>query len=283
MTSAATTNPEGASAAARRTVTETAASPSPSPSAPVLLTSPLRTADVTEPQVPAVPPDAREAKPAPAAETPVAVPPPAAVPASSSVGVPAPTASAMPALEPTPAAPLLVPLPMLAVDVWNADERYFSATGATPEEIVSSAMANVPADQTGADRSTMVYVGPIAWDHRPSYVHDPATGSCTMTGLSSSVAYQATVPQWTGQASVAPELIEWWVTVLEHIREHESHHIEIYERYVAELPGRVTGQPCGSWDAIIGEWSSEIASAHAAFDADESHWQLPPYAGSSGG
>lgn len=178
---------------------------------------------------------------------------------------------------------VLVPLPLLTIDVWNAGERYFSAVGSTPREIVASATANVPADQTGAARSTMAYAGPITWDHQPSYVQDPATGSCTMTGMVSNAAYQATVPQWTAPADVPQELVTWWRAVLEHIREHESHHVRIFEGFVADLPARVAGQPCAAWDAIITRWTADIGSAHAAFDAAESHWALPSYAGPPGG
>ncbi|MGZ8562981.1 MAG: DUF922 domain-containing protein [Candidatus Limnocylindria bacterium] len=179
--------------------------------------------------------------------------------------------------EPAAAAGPLVALVPLAIDVWNADERYFSVSGSTPDEIVASAVANVLADPSGAARSTMAYVGPIIWDHRPSYVQDPETGSCTMTAVASVVAYQATVPQWTAPSSVHPELLAWWQLVLAHIEEHESEHVRIFTGYVNELPNRVVGQPCAAWDAIIGQWTAEVTAAQSAFDASESHWALPVY------
>ena len=199
----------------------------------------------------------------------------------------APSATAEPSDAPMPEAPmpeaapaiLLVPLPLLTIDVWNAEERYFSVAGSTPDELMASAKANVPADPTGAARSTMAYAGPITWDHRPSYVQDPSTGSCTMTAVASTVAYQATLPQWTAPSSVPHELQAWWQVVLEHIRVHEGEHIRIFEEFVSVLPARVVGQPCGAWDAIIGQWTAEVMAAQTSFDAAESHWAYPTYAG----
>ncbi len=196
---------------------------------------------------------------------------------------PATESSAAPeAPAPTPevvVANQLVPLAALTVDVWNAEERYFSVSGSTPDELMASARANVPADQAGADRSTMAYAGPTVWDHRPSYVQDPSTGSCTMTALVSNVAYLATLPQWTAPTSVPHELQAWWQVVMEHIRVHEGEHIRIFENYVAALPGRVVGQPCSAWDAIVGQWTAELMATQAGFDAAESHWPFPTYHG----
>jgi predicted secreted Zn-dependent protease len=197
------------------------------------------------------------------------------------------TAAATPAASaalasPATAASDLVPLVPLTIDVWNADERYFSVSGSTPDEIVASARANVPADPSGAARSTMAYVGPITWEHRPAYVQDPATGSCTMTAVASTVTYQATLPQWTSPASVSGDLVAWWQAVLEHVRAHESEHVRIFEIYVDALSDRVAGQPCEAWDAIIGQWTADLTAAQSAFDVAESHWSLPAFAGMPG-
>jgi len=181
---------------------------------------------------------------------------------------------------PAPArADLLVALVPLTVDVWNAEERYYSISGTTPDEIIASAKASVPADPTGTERQTMAYAGPIAWNHQPTYIQGPATGSCTMTGIVSSVRYQATIPQWTAPGSVPPELLAWWQAVLEHIGEHESQHIRIFEDYVSALPGRIVGQPCDAWAGIISQWSAEVLAAHATFDAAEASWPFPAYNG----
>jgi len=204
-------------------------------------------------------------------------------PTSSAAPSPITAPSEQPALalatpSPAPAVQLVALLPM-TVDVWNAEERYFSISGSTPDEIIASAKANIPADPSGAERHTMAYAGPIAWDHQPSYIQDPATGSCTMTAITSSARYQATIPQWTSAGGVPPELLAWWQQVLEHIREHESEHIRIFEDYLSALPGRIVGQPCDAWDGIISQWSAEVLAAHATFDAAEASWPFPAYTG----
>ncbi len=205
-------------------------------------------------------------------------------PAATEAPTPKPTPEPTPKPTPRPTPGIkLVALSALTVDVWNAEERYFSVEGSTPDQLVASARRNVPADPTGAERSNMAYAGPVAWDHRPSYVQDPKTGRCTMTGLVSTVAYQATLPQWTAPARVPRELYQWWRVVLEHIRAHESQHIRIFENHVGGLPGRVVGQPCSKWDSIINRWSAELVAAQSHFDAVEAGWKLPVYSGPLGG
>jgi predicted secreted Zn-dependent protease len=173
----------------------------------------------------------------------------------------------------------LVALEPMYVDVGNAEERHYRISGTSPDLLVASAIAGIPADPSGAARHTMAYAGPIVWQHVPSYTIDSSSQACTMTGVASTVRYQATVPVWTSPASVRPELVAWWQQVLEHIRVHEGEHVRIFEAYVGALPGRVAGQPCGSWDAIVNAWTAEIEAAQAAFDATEAGWALPAYAG----
>ena len=172
----------------------------------------------------------------------------------------------------------LMPLVPLAVDVWNAEERYFNVSGGTPDRIVASAQANVPADPTGADRHSMAYAGPVVWDHRPSYVTG-TNGSCTMTGVASTTRYQATLPQWTSRSKVPTELVAWWKVVLDHIRRHESEHIRIFEVFVSGLSARVAGQPCSSWPTIVETWTADLVRAQGAFDAAESEWAPQRYTG----
>ena len=181
------------------------------------------------------------------------------------------------------AAPPLVALPLLAADVWSAEERYFAISGGTPDELIASAKASVPADPHGLDRASMAYAGPTVWQHQPSYVIDPSTGACTMTGVTSTVSYQATMPQWTSPSQVPAELLAWWQVVLEHIRQHEGQHIRIFADYAADLPARVSGQSCDAWAPITNAWSAELAAAQSAFDAQEAAWQFPAYVGPAGG
>ena len=176
-------------------------------------------------------------------------------------------------------APVLVPVMPLTVDVWGAEERYFAVVGTTPDELISSAKASVPPDPSGAVRHSMAYAGPIVWQHQPTYAIDQANATCTMTGVSSVVQYQATIPQWTSPGPVPPELLAWWTGMLEHIRQHEGEHVRIFGDYVGQLPARVVGQSCDSWGAIVNAWSADVAGAQAAFDAAEASWHAPAYAG----
>lgn len=104
-----------------------------------------------------------------------------------------------------------------------------------------------------------------------------------MTGVTSTVSYQATIPQWTSPSEVPAELLAWWQVVLEHIRQHEGQHIRIFADYAADLPARVSGQSCDSWGPITNAWSAELSAAQSAFDAQEAAWAFPAYAGPAGG
>ena len=177
----------------------------------------------------------------------------------------------------------LIALPLLDADVWSAEERYFAISGGTPDELIASAKASVPADPHGLDRASMAYAGPSMWQHQPSYVIDPSTGACTMTGVTSTVGYQATIPQWTSPSQVPAELLAWWQVVLEHIRQHEGQHIRIFADFAADLPARVSGQACDAWAPITSAWSAELGAAQSAFDAQEAAWQFPAYLGPAGG
>jgi predicted secreted Zn-dependent protease len=125
----------------------------------------------------------------------------------------------------------------------------------------------------------MAYVGPIVWEHLPSYVMDPSSGACTMTGVTSSTRYQATLPRWISPSKVPAELLAWWRAVLRHIGQHESGHTRIFARYVRALPSRVVGQPCSKWQAKVTAWSADLARAQANFDAAEARWVFPKYIG----
>ena len=175
----------------------------------------------------------------------------------------------------------LVSLPILTVDVWSADVRYFAIGGSTPSELLASIEANIPPDPNGGSTDALAYVGPVEWDFRPAYRPAGRTG-CTIAGTTTSVTYQATIPQWTSPSDVPPQLLEWWSVVLEYIRWHEEQHVRIFEAYVAELPGRLAGQPCDELQAIVNQWTAELIAAHDAFDTAERTWRPPPYHGPSG-
>ena len=196
-------------------------------------------------------------------------------------GPPLPTASpaptqALPTLGPEPA-PGFVGLPVLTVEIWNSDVRYFPISGQTPDELLASIRANIP-PPPGALADPMAYVGPVVWEHVPRYGKD-STGACIVTGIRSRVRYEATIPQWSSPSTVPAPLLEWWSVVLEHFRWHEEQHVRIFTDFVGQLPGRISGQPCDAVEAIADQWTAELTAAHDAFDTQDLAWQPPPYGG----
>lgn len=185
----------------------------------------------------------------------------------------------LPTLGPEPG-PGFVRLPLLTVDVWNSDERYFSISGESPAELSASIKANIPPMPNlieGAD--PMAYAGPVVWEHVPTYGESPSTGACIVTAITSRVRYEATIPQWTSPSAVRPELLEWWTGVLEHIRWHEEQHIRILSDFVSQIPARTSGQPCNQIQAIVDQWNAELTAAQEAFDIQDGAWQPPAYYG----
>jgi predicted secreted Zn-dependent protease len=199
-------------------------------------------------------------------------------PATPALTVRAVTAPARPATVVAPSI-RLVALPSLTVDVSKAQERYYSVGGRTPALILASARKNVPSDPSGNDRDSIAYVGPVVWKHVPTYAMNQTTGACTMTGVTSSTRYQATLPRWASPSKVPPQLLGWWKTVLRHVQAHESGHVRIFEAYVRALPSRIVGRPCAEWQAKVAAWSAELSRAQARYDAAEARWVFPTYTG----
>ncbi|MEX0629116.1 MAG: DUF922 domain-containing protein [Chloroflexota bacterium] len=202
-------------------------------------------------------------------------------------GPPMPTPTPRPTRAATPSPALtvtggsaLVALPVLGVDVWLASERYYPVTFTNPQELKASAAQNIPADYEGDTHpDALAYVEPTL-DAEPTYVFNPNTGACTMTGATYSATYEAMLPRWVSPPSVHPTLLAWWRQLLDHITWHESQHVHIFEEYLGELGPRVTALPCGLWQTLVEDWTSDVTAAQAAFDASEANWyQNYPYTG----
>ena len=201
--------------------------------------------------------------------------------AGEAMPTPTPRPTPKPTAAPTPGGGslTLVALPKLTVDVWNAAEVYHGITGRNPSELTTSAETNSPSVCHSGPEDGMACAGPSTWNLQPTYSYDPISGVCTMTGSTAQVAYSAYLPQWTSPSPVPSTLLDWWRTVLDHIRWHEEQHVRIFVDYVSRLPGLFSGHPCSEAQAIIDSWSSSLNAAQAAFDADQRSWSPPPYSG----
>ena len=212
-------------------------------------------------------------------------------------GPPLPTTEPRPTTEPKPTdatadtAPLpggassavpgarLVQLPILFVDVWNAAEEYYAISGATAAELGASMRSGVPASCLEYSGAAVACAGPATQDVEPTYIVNPATGACTLTGATVSVSYVATLPQWSAPPAVSAALLDWWTVVLEHIRWHEEQHVRIFTEQFARLPAMLAGAPCSDAEAIFAQLTNDMTAAQEAFHVQDASWAPPPYPG----
>ena len=201
--------------------------------------------------------------------------------ANGPIGSLPPFPTATPATTPSPLRDPFVNLPRLSVSIWRASVRYFGIGGKNPSQLESSDQKNIPRSADGDKvQNAFAYVEVTANTLQPTYVANPASGTCTMLGSTGKMTYRVTIPRWTSPSRVLPQLLTWWKAVLEHVRWHEEQHVRIFEKWVPILGKRLAGHACTSAGSIEKRWSLDLATAQAAFDATEATWYLKyPYAG----
>ena len=243
----------------------------PSPTVVAVEVSPTPTPPPTAPPQPTPSPT-----PTPT-PTPTPAPTPTATPAPTPTATPAPT----PTATPNPATGL-VALPKLSKEIPGAAKvRYFSIVGESPAELVAQTVAKsaVPCKSGTHDALACVSLGGgVHWVNSTNL----ATGSCTVTSVTTPRNPIVHLPRWTGPQQVRPALVRWWTTVLSHFAWHEGRHIKIQQAYDTKLRPLLLGHRCSSARRIIRRWERTVAAAQARFDARDFSWQPEtsvPYTG----
>jgi predicted secreted Zn-dependent protease len=189
----------------------------------------------------------------------------------------APRATPRPTPRPTS---VTVALPKLSAKIAGATSiRYYSISGDHPIDLARQMEKNAK-KYCGRDALACVDLGP---DYNPSYIANPYTGSCTITGVRTSLKATVHMPRWTKPSLVYPALVTWWKSVFNHIAWHEGRHIRIERSWLKKLPGMLVGKPCSSATSVIASWSRKSEAAQDAFDAAQRRaYEYPPYTGPGG-
>lgn len=197
---------------------------------------------------------------------------PSPAPTPTATAAPAPTPTATPTATPTPA-PRLVALPKLSKEIPGAAKiRYFSIVGESPEELVAQTVAKSAGPCKSRTHDVLACVslgGGVHWVNTTNL----ATGSCTVTSMTTPRNPVVHLPRWTGPQQVRPALVRWWKTVLGHFAWHEGQHIKIQQAYDKKLRPLLVGHKCSSARTIIRRWERTVAAAQDRFDAKDYSWQ----------
>jgi predicted secreted Zn-dependent protease len=173
-----------------------------------------------------------------------------------------------------------VTLPKLSVDIAGATRiRYFGISGRAPDVLVRSMTRNAAEHCESREALACVSLRP---DINPTY-RTTSSGSCVLTGATTSLRATVYMPRWNKPTRVHPELLAWWREVLDHIAWHEGRHIKIEKSWLKKAPAMFEGKPCTSGQRIATRWAKKVAEAQAAFDAkDYAAYEFPPYDGPGG-
>ena len=153
--------------------------------------------------------------------------------------------------------------------------------GESPAELVAQTVAKSagPCKTRTHDALACVSLGGgVHWVNSTNL----ATGSCTVTSVTTPRNPIVHLPRWTGPQQVRPALVRWWTTVLGHFAWHEGRHIKIQQAYDTKLRPLLLGHRCSSARRIIRRWERTVAAAQARFDAKDFSWQPEtsvPYTG----
>jgi predicted secreted Zn-dependent protease len=174
-----------------------------------------------------------------------------------------------------PASDASVALPKLSVEIAGASGiRYMGFSGDTPNELLSSMKA---AARDRCSRHSGGACVHLDMDPDFSFVQDPNSGSCTLTGVDWNRSFVVYMPRWTAPSKVPAPLLKWWRKVLDHIAVHEGEHIRIQNRHLAALKKELVGAPCDQAQSLIDEHMARAVRDQAAFDRAEAGWQAPAY------
>ena len=125
---------------------------------------------------------------------------------------------------------------------------------------------------------TLSCIKTTSFDIDWTYVADPFTGRCTVTGLTVSQRMSMPIARWAGPSLVPRGLVRWWKATQRYVRDHEAEHVAIYREWNKKLPSRVVGADCSDANAIIDKWSDQVNAAQEAYDKREyARDDRPPY------
>ena len=192
-------------------------------------------------------------------------------------------ATAVPRATPRPTprpTPVTVAPPKLSAKIAGATSiRYYSISGDHPIDLARQ-MEKKAKKYCGRDALACVHLRP---SFTLTYSTNSSTGSCTITGVRTSLRATVHMPRWTKPSRVYPELVTWWKSVFNHIAWHEGRHIRIEKSWLKKLPGMLVGKPCSSENSVFASWSRKVEAAQDAFHAAPGKaYENPPYTGPGG-
>jgi predicted secreted Zn-dependent protease len=168
----------------------------------------------------------------------------------------------------------LVDLPDIKPRVRGATRTsYYSVVGLSPDELFTQMQVN-GSQACPTHALACVNVQPSI---RP--LVSSGSGGCRVIDVRASLSKEAHLPRWAGPEQVYPELVAWWRLAAKRIGAHETEHVRIADRHLAQLRRGIIGKSCASLNAYVARWSRDLTAAQDAWDRKDTDRPWPAYDG----
>jgi predicted secreted Zn-dependent protease len=163
-------------------------------------------------------------------------------------------------------------VPELSSLTFPARERvrmtFYEVTGWTASEISSSIGANGPWSSWLPGTSSAHVDVTVFYDFR----YERIGFDCAVVATAAEpvhLVYEVVLPRWTPPANVADETLDWWTDMITDLAAHEAGHVQIYERYLAELNRTVREGSCATVEDELDALFGELDRANCEYDLAE--------------
>jgi predicted secreted Zn-dependent protease len=163
-------------------------------------------------------------------------------------------------------------VPELSSLTFPARERVrmtlYDVTGWTPEEINDSIGANGPMSTWVPGTSSAHVDVTVYYD----FLYDWTDSDCAIVATAPEpvhLVYEVVMPRWTPPANVTNDTITWWTAMITDLAAHEAGHIQIYERYLAEINQTVREGSCVTVEDELDLIFGELDRANCEYDLTE--------------
>jgi predicted secreted Zn-dependent protease len=163
-------------------------------------------------------------------------------------------------------------VPELSSLTFPAGERvrmtFYEVTGWTANEISFSIGANGPSSSWVPGTNSAHVDVTVYYDFR----YDRSGFDCAIVATAAQpvhLVYEVVLPRWTPPANVTQETLDWWTDMITDLVAHEAGHVQIYERYVAELNQTVREGSCATVEDELNALFGELDRANCEYDLAE--------------
>jgi len=150
----------------------------------------------------------------------------------------------------------------------DASVSAYRVSGSTVPEIISSILANGPADKWLTGRAEALTLA-IPHD-RVAFRQDGS--SCRVTTTANPAIYfsfRITLPSWSRPSSASREAVSWWTTEIRRVATHEKHHVDLWRAAGVAMTKAVATSSCTNLVSRLTKIATDARRANCEFDMNE--------------